>query len=106
MFDHLGKVLDGLSTGLKDLNIGAFPEGLLGCPDGPRSCCSQQYVSVSLSGSVAEPVSVKGVLTGIVKPPVPASTVGAVFPVAVVTAHIPPEPVTCETISSKLCVWK
>ncbi len=41
----------------------------------------------SVSGSVAEPVKVNGVLTGITKPPVPALTIGALFPVAICTAQ-------------------
>ena len=39
--ESFGNVLHGLSVALKVLNIGALPDGLLGCPAGPRSNSSQ-----------------------------------------------------------------
>jgi hypothetical protein len=63
--DNFGNVLVDDSSGLKLLNIGALPDGKLGCPVGPRSNSSQQYVISSPFGSAAEPVSENGVLFGI-----------------------------------------
>lgn len=56
----------GVVTGVKSRKIGAFPLGLLGDPEGPRSNSSHRYVNGSRSASVAEPVNANGVLTGIV----------------------------------------
>ena len=92
--DSLGKVLVDDTTGENDLKIGAFPEGAVGAPAGPRSNSSQQYVNVpGVSVSVAEPVKANGVLIGIVKPPAGTVTVGGVLPVLVVTGQVFPCPV-------------
>jgi hypothetical protein len=71
MVDDLGKSLVGDAVGLNDSQFG--PDGFVGdatlfAPVWPLPLlfCSQQYVSGSLSGSVAEPVSANGVLMGIV----------------------------------------
>ena len=68
---RIGQVLVGLAVGLNDNQFGppafvglatlAFPETV------ELSFCSQQYVNTSPAlASVAEPVSAKGVLFGIV----------------------------------------
>ena len=69
--DNFGKVLVGDAVGLNDNQFGPvalvgdatllFPVNVF-----ELSFCSQQYVSGSPSGSVAEPVSAKGVVMGIV----------------------------------------
>ena len=90
--DNLGKVREGLDTGLKDLKIGPVLDELFGASPGPKLNCSQQKVRGSFSGSVADPVKVKGVLTGMVNPPGPALTEGALLPVEVVTGQVLPVP--------------
>src|SRR5688572_5215124 len=100
MSEICGNVREALFTGGKDLNIGAFPAGVLGWPCGPRSNCSQLKVTASPSASLPEPVRVNGVLIGIVKPLAPAFTIGTVFSVAVITGHALPPP---ETL--KLRIW-
>ena len=69
----------------------------------PKSQPSQLYVSASPSGSVAEPVKVKGVLTGIVIPPTRGFIMGILLPVGVDIPQLLPFPVVIKLlISSKL----
>ena len=71
MVDSIGNVLVGDAVGLNDNQFG--PVAFVGlatlfAPDVVAlSFCSQQYVSGSPFASVAEPVSAKGVLIGIVR---------------------------------------
>ena len=70
MVDNLGKVLVGDAEGLNDSQFGPVVfvgDATLFCPVVVElSFCSQQYVRASPFASVAEPVSAKGVLIGIV----------------------------------------
>jgi hypothetical protein len=87
-----GNVRDGIFLGENDLNKGALSLGLFGSPVGPKSYCSQEKVTLSPSGSEPLPVKVNGVLIGMVNPDCPASTLGGLFPVAVISEQVFPEP--------------
>gem|GEM_PF-5579397 len=63
--ESFGKIRVGLLVGPKDRKIGALVEVGSIFAWGPRSHCSQLYVRLSPSGSVALPVSSKGVPDGI-----------------------------------------
>lgn len=89
--DQRGKVREGLGTGGKKRKKGALPE-LLAKLALPRSSSSQLKSSASPLASLAEPVRVNGVCLGMVKPLVPALTIGAALAVLVIAAQLLPLP--------------
>ena len=96
-----GNVRVGDVVDENDLKMGWLPDGLvrLLSPEavaGPKSYCSQLYVTASPSGSDPVAVNSKGVETGMVSPSTPALTAGMPLPVAVFTAHVLPFPFTGE----------
>ena len=83
----MGKVRVGSLTGLKERKIGAPQQGCLGDQldpgqTAPRYRSVDRHCHLSLNQS-----DEKGVLTGMLKPPVPASTTGARLLVAVFTGQ-------------------
>ena len=82
MSDSFGNVREGLAAAGNERKTGRAPSSVIGGEAAPRSISSHEYVSGSLSGSLAVAVNVKGVPIGIVKS-APALTVGELFPVTV-----------------------
>ena len=66
MLDSFGKVLDGLVTAGNERKSGRVPSSVIGGDAAPVSISSHEYVSESLSGSLAVAVNANGVLLGIV----------------------------------------
>jgi hypothetical protein len=105
-YGRLGKVRDGFEVGEYDRNSGLEPSSVDAVAAElealPRSYSSQSYVRASPLPSLADAVSVNGVLIGMVKAP-GVLTVGTALPVATLLPHVAPEPdVTNAVISFRL----
>src|SRR5262245_48887602 len=106
MYSILGNVRVALRLGgyARKIGRGNPSASELGGAGGPRSYSSQEYVSVSPSGSLATAVKENGVLLGITTS-LPALTVGIVFPVGTEVPHtetMGKVPRRCVVICSRL----